>query len=103
MVEDDEASLVALAVLLGGGGALGFFGGVEDLEGEDGEAIDDEAGCLGVERGGFVLLAGEGEEELVKLLDEVVALLVKAVDGVLDLRDAGVGGIGRAGVVLFVP
>jgi len=40
---------------------------------------------------------------LVELLDEVVALLVEAVDGTLDLGDASVGGVGRAGVVLFVP
>jgi hypothetical protein len=75
---------------------------VKDLEGEDGEAVDDEAGGFGVERGGGVLREA-ADEESVELLDEVVALLVEGVDGVLDLRDGGVGGVGVAGGVLLVP
>ena len=44
-----------------------------------------------------------GEEPEVDLFDQVVAALVEAIDGVLDLGDVGVGGLGVAGFVLFVP
>ncbi len=48
--QDGEAIAVAGAVLRTGGVAVGFFGGVIDLEREDGEPVDDEAGGFGVER-----------------------------------------------------
>jgi hypothetical protein len=76
---------------------------VVDLERENGEAVDDEAGSFGMERSFGVLRACEGEEELVHLFDEVVALLVEAVDGVFDLDDARVGDVGAAGDVFFMP
>ena len=82
---------------------MDFFVGVVDLQREDGESIDDEAGSLGVERSFGILRTCELEQELVDLLDEIVALLVEAVDGVLDLGDAGVGDVGRARGVFFVP
>ena len=87
----------------GGGGAAGLFGGVVELEREDGEAVEDEAGRFGVERRGGVLLAGGVEQGAVDGLDEIVAGLVEGVDGALDGGDAGVGGSGLAGLVLLVP
>jgi hypothetical protein len=57
-----------VAVLMLGGGAVELFLGVEDLEGEDGEAVDDEAGRLGVERSRGAI-GGELEEDDVDLLD----------------------------------
>ena len=41
-VQHGETGLVALLVFRGG--AVKLLAGVEDLEGEDGEAVDDEAG-----------------------------------------------------------
>ena len=103
LLEDDEAVGVAEAMGVGGGVTMGLDAGVEDAEGEDGEAIDDEAGCLGVERGGGVLRGEIVEEPEVDLFDEIVAALVEAVDGTLDAGDVGIGGLGIAGLVLFVP
>ena len=80
---------------------MGFFGGVEELQREDREPVDDEAGSFGVEGSRDVLRACESEEVRVDSLDEVVALLVEAVDRVLDLGDAPVRG-GRASRVVFL-
>ena len=79
-----------------------LLGGVEDFEGEDGEAVDDEAGGFGVERGGGI---GGGllQEGGIDLFGEIVAELVEAVDVVLDIDDGVVGGVGVAGVVFAVP
>ncbi len=76
-VQHEKTGVVAVAVF--GGGAVELLLGVKDFEGEDGEAVDDEAGGLGVERcvGGGV---SGGEEDGVDLLDEVVAELVEAID-----------------------
>ena len=82
---------------------MDLFSGVEDFEGEDGKTVDDEAGGLGVQRGGFVLRTGFEEQGDVGLLDEIVAALVESVDGVLDVGDGGVGGVGGTGVVFLVP
>ena len=53
--ENGEAFAIAVGVAggsgLGSGGAVEFFAGVKDFEGKDGEAVDDEAGRFGVERG----------------------------------------------------
>ncbi len=46
---------------------------------------------------------GLAEQGAVDLLDEIVAELVEAVDGVLDLGDGGVSGIWIAGGVFLVP
>lgn len=89
-------------MLVLGCGAVELLFGVEDFEGEDGEAVDDEAGRLGVQgRGGIG--GRELEEGDVDLLGEVVAELVEAVDVVLDLDDGVVGGLGVACFVLAVP
>jgi hypothetical protein len=101
--EDGEAGCVAEAMGLGGSVAMSLDAGVEHLEGEDGETVDDESGGLGVEWGGGLLVGKVGDEPLVELFDEVVAALVEAVDGVLDTSDLGVGGEGVASLVLFVP
>ncbi len=101
--QDGEAGLVALVMLVAGGGAMDFLGGVVDLQREDGEAVDDETGSFRVEGGFGVLRAGELQEKLIDLFDEVIPLLVQAVDGVLDLRDARIGRVGRAGGIFFMP
>ena len=91
-----------VAVLVLGGGAVELLLGVKDFEGEDGEAIDDEAGGLGVEWSGGVG-GRELEEGGVDSLDEIVAELVESIDVVFDLDDGGVGGVGIASVVFAVP
>ncbi len=102
-VEDEEAVAVALVVGFGGAGATDFFGGVEALEGEDGEAVDHHAGGFGVERsglgGGWSLV----EENEVDFFGEVVAALVEGVDGALVASDGVAGGEGIAGGVFVVP
>jgi len=99
-VQHGEAGLIAVLVFRGGAVKLLF--GVEDLEGEDGEAIDDEAWGFGVERRGRVV-GRELKEGDVDLLGEVVAELVEAIDVVLDADDGVVGGVGVAGFVFAVP
>ena len=91
-----------VALLVFGGGAMDLLSCVEDLEGEDGEAVDDKAGRLGVEGRGRTL-GRKFQESDVDLLGEVVAELVEAVDVVLDVDDGGVGGVGIAGGVFAVP
>jgi hypothetical protein len=81
LAEQVETGEVALAMSLGGGGAMGLLGGVVELEGKDGEAVEDEAGRFGVERRGGVLHASGGEEQAVDGFDQVVARLVEGVDG----------------------
>ena len=49
-----EALAVAVGVVRWRVGAIDFFLGVEDFEGEDGEAIDHQAGALRVEVGGRI-------------------------------------------------
>ena len=85
-----------------GRGAVKLFLGVEDLEGKDREAVDDEAGGFGVERGRGVF-GRELDEGDVDLLGEVVAKLVDAIDVVLYLDDGGVRGFGVAGLIFAVP
>jgi hypothetical protein len=79
-----------------------LFFGVENFEGEDGEAVDDEAGGFGVEGCGGVF-GRECEEGDVDLLGEVVAKLVEAIDLMLAMDDGGVGGLGVTRFVFAVP
>ena len=88
LAQQVETGEVALAMGLGGGGAMGLLGGVVDLEREDGEAVEDEAGGFGVERRGGILRAGGCEEQAVDGFDQVVARLIKRVDGALEAGDA---------------
>jgi len=89
-------------LLVFGGGAVDLLFGMEDLEGEDGETVDDETGRLGVKgRGGVV--RRKVQEGFVDDLGEVVAELVEAIDVVLDMNDGGVGGVGVAGFIFAVP
>src|SRR6202011_3473150 len=62
LFEDGEPGGVAQAMLCRGRLAVGFDAGVEDLEAEDGEAVDNQARALGVERSCRVL-GGEVAEE----------------------------------------
>lgn len=104
----EEEQAVAVAVLMAGGGigAPDLLLGVVELEGEDGEAVDHEARALGVQfgqgggqAGGFERLEQQG----VAALGEVVAVLVIAVDGALDLGQIMVGGVRGTGAVFGVP
>src|SRR6185312_13216061 len=88
--EQCHASAIFLAVGLSGRGPARFFLGVVELEREDGETVDHQAGRLGIERGGGVLSAGGFEQGAVNGFDEVVAALVEQIDIALDLGDAGV-------------
>ena len=103
LFEEGETGGVAEAVGFSGGFAVGLDAGVEDSEGEDGEAVDDEAGSFGVKGGFGVLLWEVREEPNVDFFHNVVAALVEAVDGALNLGDVGVGGVGIAGFVFLVP
>ena len=82
---------------------MGLLGGVVELEGDDGEAVEDEAGGFGVERRGRILRPGGDEESAVEGFDQVVALLVECVDAALEAGDAGVRGTGLTNLVFFVP
>jgi hypothetical protein len=99
--EDEQAAAVALAVH--GSGAVELLLGVEELERKDGEAVDDEAGGLRMERDAGRGGGQESEEVFVDLLDEVVAALVEAIDGTLGSDDGGVSGVGVTGLVLPMP
>ena len=102
LLQNGEAIEILYAMGRSGGGAIGLFAGVKELESEDGKAIEHHTGGFGVElRGGE--LREMLKEPQVDLFDEVVALLVKAVDGALDGGDLGVGGEGIAGFVFFMP
>ena len=86
--------------------AFRFFAGVVDLQRQDGEAVDDQAGRFGVERGLLMrqFLRREPVEECaIQLFGEVVAQLVGAVDAAFDVGELGVGGAGGAGFVFDVP
>ena len=52
--EEGEAIAVAFLMAGGGTGAVDLFLGVKDFEREDGQAVDHEAGALGMEFGGWV-------------------------------------------------
>jgi hypothetical protein len=99
-VQHEQAGLVALLMFFGG--AMELLGGVKNLEGKNGEAIDDEAGRLGMKRGRG-LMGRELEEGDVDLFGEVVTALIEAINVVLDVDDGVVGGVGVAGVVFAVP
>ena len=84
--------------------AQGFLAHVVFLERQDGKPVDDHA------RGFRILRAAlrsrglqGGHQRLVDFLDEIVALLVVAVDGALRLIDALEAEVVAAGDVLLVP
>lgn len=82
---------------------MGFFGGVVELEREDREPVDDEAGGLGVKSRGGRLIASGMEKHAVERLDEIVAALVQGIDGVFHAGDVGVRRQRVAGLVFFMP
>jgi hypothetical protein len=90
-------------MVLGGGGAVSLFGGVVDLERQDGEAVEDETGGFGVERRLRVLGAGLVEHGVVEDFNQIIAGLVEGIDRVFDGSDVGVGDFGFAGFILLVP
>ena len=79
---------------------------VKQLERQDGETVDDEAGSFrvqfgtrGRQRPGVEPL----HQQPVARLSEIVAALVDAIDGVLHVGDVVITGAGSPGLVLFVP
>jgi hypothetical protein len=104
-IQHGKAAKVAVAMF--GRRAVRFFIGVENFQGEDGKPVDDQAGGLGMERSGRILVYGLPGEVIeqgeVDLLGEVVAQLVEPVDGVLHFGDGVVGGERVAGLVLAMP
>ena len=94
---------LAMRASIGGGLAMGFLMRVVDLQRKDGEAIDDEAGGLGVEGSGRVLGGERTEESLIDLLDQVVAILVETIDRVFDGGDVLGCGAHVAGEIFLMP
>ncbi len=101
--KDDQAIFITVMVFVGSGRTMYLFVGMVDLQRENGEAIDDESGSFGVERGFRILRSGELKEQLIDLFDEVISLLVEPVDGMFHLSDAGIGDVRAASRILFVP
>ena len=84
-------------------GADSFLAHVELLEREDGKPVDHHSGRFRIARhSGFERIEC-GDEHLVHFLDEIVALLVEAVDGALGVMDALGAEIVAAGDVFLVP
>jgi hypothetical protein len=103
LAEQGVAGQTALAMALGGGGAAALLCGVVELEREDREAVEDEAGGFGVERRIGTLLPGGSKKQPVDGFNQIVALLVEDVDGALKTGDGGVAGAGLADLVLLMP
>ena len=85
---------------------LGLFARVVDLERQNGEPVDDQAGRLGVQRGlrvGQALGFEPVQQGAVQFFGQVVAALVGPVDAPLHRGQFGVGDAGGAGFVLNVP
>lgn len=108
--EEGESLAIAIRVARRGVASVDLFLGMEDLEGKDRETVDDEAGRFGVQGsgGGLATLRSEDrrsmvQQENVALLGEIVAALVVAVDGALDLGDLGIGGARVASAILGMP
>jgi hypothetical protein len=76
---------------------------VELLEGKDGKPVDDHAGRLRISRHAGLGRVECGDERLVHFLDEIIPLLVEAVDGALGLVDALRAEIITPGDVFLMP
>lgn len=102
-LQSQETLVIAFPVRLACVLSVDLFRGVENLQCEDRQAIDDEAGSLGVKRRGGVLLFDLAEQCRVDPFDEVVSLLVQAIDGALHRRNGGVTDCAVPGSVFFMP
>ena len=103
LFEQCETVEIAIAMGVGRGRTAAFFSGVVDLERKDGETVEDESRGFGVKRCCGLLLAGGGEQQAIEGFYQVIALLIKAVYGMLETGDGNVGCIGFADLVLLVP
>ena len=103
VLQQDEALPVTFVVFARSSGTASLFFSVKDFQREDGKPVDDEAGCLGVERRGFFLRGKSFQHSGIDAFDQVVAVLVQAVDVALGLDDGCVGGVGISGLVFPVP
>src|SRR5579863_1021503 len=104
--KDGEALTVTLRVARRTVGALGLFPRVIDLQRQDREPVDDEAGRFRVEFsvfGGKTLRSKPVEQGAVKVFGEIVAELVGAIDTTLDIGQLGVRGARGTGFVFDVP
>lgn len=86
-----------------GGSAIDFRRRVVQLQLQNRQPVDDQAGCFRVQRSFFVLRAGGVEEQPIDLFDEVVAPLIDRVDGVLDGGDCGILRAWIARLVFLMP
>ncbi len=101
----DAGEFPSAGFAMGGAGIVAdrFLVHVELLEREDGKAINDHSGCLGIARDTGFHGPQFVDEHLVHFLDEVVALLVEAVNGALGPVDAFGAEVVAAGDVFLVP
>ena len=103
LLEQSQTVAVALMMLGGSIGTVSFFRRVEYLEREDRKPVDHKAGCFGVQRRGRRLRGRGFEQCYVDTFDEVVALLVQAVDGMLDFDHGSATSQRRARFVFAMP
>ena len=104
--EDVVAFAIALGVAGRGVDPVDLFGGVEEFQRKDREAVDDLSRSFGVKLG---VLIGQAvaleviEQDGVAVFGEVVAALIFAVDEMLGDGHLMVAGGGHPGLVLGVP
>ena len=94
LLEDAQSLTVPLAMTIGSVCARGLFAGVINLERQDREAVDDEAGGLGVQWSrwiGQTLLFEPGQQRAIQVLGKVIALLIGGIYATLDSGQFGVG------------
>ena len=103
--QDVQLELATLAVVVGGIGALGLLAHVIDFQGKDAQAVDGPCRALGVDGGiGQRLHVAELLSEVgVNLLDEVGAVLIRAVDAAFQLQGLDGVDVRVADDVLEVP
>jgi len=94
--------LVSPPMRLVGGRPHGLLPRMVNLQPQDRQTVDDEAGRFGVQGGGVILIEPL-QQPHVHLLDQVVPALVEPVDGPLDPGNLRVGRGGIACLVLLVP
>lgn len=101
--EADQLGFARGDVLGRGVAAAGLLAHVEDLQRQDGHAVDHAAGGFRIQAAARHGGRQRGEENFVHALDGVIALLVVAVNRALVGSDFAVGYIAAAGQVFFIP
>ncbi len=103
LFKNGKAVFIAMAMSVGGGFTLGLLTRVVNLQRKNGQTVNDEARRFRVERGGAILIWNGAKKRLIDFLDEVVALLVQAIDRVLDGGNIFSGRAHVASHVFLVP